>query len=325
MDIAIPLTLKPVTTEMNTIEVLQEILTAPETRLYFIDNIPIFLSILVVCHHLYFAMLIGMWPLYPPGLETDPFSVAAGFIFMQINQAYFMGLFFFISGHFTTASFEKKRGKYIVDRAIRLLTPIAVYELVLKPILIILIIYVWEVHFLAKPICSGILILRTTISWITVCGSSLQFIFNVVYSIIRQWSTVDNYLSSQWHPLNDNQVKLTTLQMAKMGTIESSILAFVTFLVRCIFPVGFWVPILGQLGISLLTPAYLPEYVMRFSLGIACFLTRSLKKLPLYPSLNGACISLLVFIALVLFELATFETSFAHGRRQHLAVLLVSQ
>jgi fucose 4-O-acetylase-like acetyltransferase len=55
--------------------------------------------------------------------------------FAGFNQAYFMGLFFLFAGYFTTPSYQRKKAAhYLLDRTARLLLPLAVYDLVLQPL-----------------------------------------------------------------------------------------------------------------------------------------------------------------------------------------------
>jgi len=106
------------------------------SRLLFIDNIRVFLTILVILHHL---MIIyagtGSW-LYTEGRQ-DFASGALGTWFQVVNQAYFMGLFLLISAYFVPGSYDRKgAGRFLKDRLIRLGIPLAVYSWILSPLLV---------------------------------------------------------------------------------------------------------------------------------------------------------------------------------------------
>ncbi len=105
-------------------------------RLLFVDNIRVFLTILVLLHHL---MIIyagtGSW-LYNEGREDD-ITQAVGAWFCAVNQAYFMGLFLLISAYFVPGAYDRKGGRrFLADRLIRLGIPLAVYGWIIRPLFI---------------------------------------------------------------------------------------------------------------------------------------------------------------------------------------------
>src|SRR5512141_710442 len=87
--------------------------TKSATRLLFIDNIRTMLTIQVVLFH---VMIIyagtGGW-LYKEGQE-DFITGALGAYFVTVSQAYFMGLFLFISAYFVPGAYDRKgTGKFL--------------------------------------------------------------------------------------------------------------------------------------------------------------------------------------------------------------------
>lgn len=105
-------------------------------RIHYIDNLRIFLTMLVVCHHL--AMGFGApggWYYVTPALPS-PFTIALLSLFVIINQSFFMSLFFFVSAYFTPRSLDKKNTNHFLrDRLKRLGIPLTVYFLLLNPTL----------------------------------------------------------------------------------------------------------------------------------------------------------------------------------------------
>jgi len=106
------------------------------SRLLFVDNIRVFLTILVLLHHL---MVIyagsGSW-IYNEGRE-DAVTNAIGTWFCAVNQAYFMGLFLLISAYFVPGSYDRKgAGRFLKDRLVRLGIPLAVYCWIVRPLLL---------------------------------------------------------------------------------------------------------------------------------------------------------------------------------------------
>ena len=105
-------------------------------RLLFVDNIRVFLTILVILHHLMITYAgTGSW-YYSEGRQDD-ITRFFGSWFCSINQAYFMGLFLLISAYFVPGSYDRKGpGRFLEDRLIRLGIPLAVYSWVLHPLFV---------------------------------------------------------------------------------------------------------------------------------------------------------------------------------------------
>ena len=106
------------------------------SRLIFIDNIRVFLTILVILHHL---MIIyagsGGW-IWKEGKE-DVVTNALGGWFCSVNQAFFMGLFLLISAYFVPGSYDRKGASHFLkDRLVRLGIPLAVYSWIINPLFV---------------------------------------------------------------------------------------------------------------------------------------------------------------------------------------------
>jgi surface polysaccharide O-acyltransferase-like enzyme len=106
----------------------------PRTRLFFLDNLRIYLTILVILVH---AAIPyggpGNWYLRDPAVdEISPIFLT---LFTAITQSYFMSAFFLLAGYFTPRSFERKgTAKFLIDRFIRLGIPIVLYTTLLRHI-----------------------------------------------------------------------------------------------------------------------------------------------------------------------------------------------
>jgi glucans biosynthesis protein C len=112
--------------------------TSGASRLFFVDNLRVYLTILVLLHHLMITYAgTGSW-YYTEGRE-DLATGALGAWFQGTNQAYFMGLFLLISAYFVPGSYDRKGPRqFLKDRLIRLGIPLALYSWVLRPLLIYL-------------------------------------------------------------------------------------------------------------------------------------------------------------------------------------------
>ena len=105
-------------------------------RFLFIDNLRIFLTALVVLHHLAITYgAPGGW--YYKEAEADTLSSLLLSMFVATNQSFFMGFFFLISAFFTPPSFDKKGSRaFLKGRLIRLGIPLLVFFFILSPLTI---------------------------------------------------------------------------------------------------------------------------------------------------------------------------------------------
>lgn len=105
----------------------------PRPRLHYLDNLRVMLTVLVVLHHV--AITYGNIPIW---FYTEPAQDASGValdVFVTVNQTFFMGLFFLISGFFTPGSHDRKGGRaFLRDRFIRLGIPLLAFLVLLRPI-----------------------------------------------------------------------------------------------------------------------------------------------------------------------------------------------
>jgi len=106
-----------------------------ENRLFYLDRLKVFLTVLVVLHHT--AIVYGgagSWYYYEP--QDSIVTQAILSTFTAVNQTFFMGLFFFISGYVTPASFDRRGSSgFLKARLLRLGIPILFYMLILFPLL----------------------------------------------------------------------------------------------------------------------------------------------------------------------------------------------
>src|SRR5512143_1550195 len=98
------------------------------SRLLFIDNIRVFLTILVILHHMTIIYAgSGSWGLYTEGRQ-DTITAVLGTWFCAVNQAYVMGFFLLISASLVAGSHDRKgAGQFLKDRLIRLGIPLIIY------------------------------------------------------------------------------------------------------------------------------------------------------------------------------------------------------
>jgi fucose 4-O-acetylase-like acetyltransferase len=127
--------------------------TAKTNKLFYIDNIKILLTILVILHHTFITYgASGGW--YYTQKTSHMGALVPMTMFVSINQSFFMGFFFLLSAYFTGSSYDRKgAGQFIADRLLRLGVPLLFYSFVFSPLLSYL------VYYFAKgggilPICN---------------------------------------------------------------------------------------------------------------------------------------------------------------------------
>ena len=84
-------------------------------RKYYIDNIRILLTALVVLHHLAitYACGPGLWYYIEP--NPNPIANLLLTLFIATNQSFFMGMFFLISAYFLEKSLRRKTVNQVVN------------------------------------------------------------------------------------------------------------------------------------------------------------------------------------------------------------------
>ena len=90
------------------------------SRLFYIDNLRIFLIALVVLHH-FNITYGGPGDWYYSESEAGMPEMVVQSVFNATNQAFFMGMFFFISAFFAAASLRRKSSSGFLEG--RLITP----------------------------------------------------------------------------------------------------------------------------------------------------------------------------------------------------------
>ena len=90
-------------------------------RLYFVDNVRVWIIMLVVAHHAgqAFGPTGGRWFIF----NTEQVRMLDSFFY--VNASFFMGLLFLISGYFSASSFDRKGfGRFLKDRLRRIGIPL---------------------------------------------------------------------------------------------------------------------------------------------------------------------------------------------------------
>lgn len=105
--------------------------TAPAARTAFLDNLKVFLTVLVVMHHAGqpYGPTGGAWPV----MHAEKFRLLGPFF--HINASFFMGLFFLVSGYFLPAAYERRGAAgFLRERLRRLGIPVLLFGAAFMPL-----------------------------------------------------------------------------------------------------------------------------------------------------------------------------------------------
>jgi glucan biosynthesis protein C len=228
--------------------------SAGKPRLWYLDYLKVFLTVLVVLHHTattYGAP--GSW--YYSEFEFNQLDFPTGFIlvlFVAVNQAYFMGLFFLISAFFTPDSVDRKGATvFLKDRLVRLGIPILAYMYLLDPVLQYGIAAARHGSpFSAEELASSFV--RSFGSWHVgpLWFTELLVVFSLMY-IVGRWIAAPR--------------GATPFPGHKAIAGLAALIGVVDFIVRLWFPIGSGVQ---PLGIQL---SFLFQYICLFAVGIAAY------------------------------------------------------
>lgn len=228
------------------------------TRLGYVDNLRVLLTVLVLAHHS--ALTYGALPLWYWTEPSDSPSGIALMLLVIVNQSYFMGFFFMLSGLFVPGSVDRKGpGAFAWDRVVRLGIPLVAFWLVARPVLYL---PSWPEHE-----ADGESFLRF---WFTVGDAGPLWFVEVLlvmslayaaYRALRARSAARaGVADTEERVVVDALPRPVSFRMIAGFVV---LLTVGTFLWRLVVPNGtYW-----EFG-GLPSPAYLPQYVALFVVGL---------------------------------------------------------
>ncbi len=257
----------------------------PSERLYFADNLRTFIIVLVVLHHI--AIVYGAnAPFYfydPP--SNDRLAYLVLFVFILINQAWFMGLLFLISGYFSPGSLERKGPRrFVKDRLIRLGIPLVVFFFVLNPVTY-LGIYTEPVSLTHTTLPPFSQLYPKLIGFGPMWFVAMLLIFDIGYAI--WWAARQHRVPQKEH--SDAPPRYRTIAAFIL------LLAVASYLIRIVIP-------LGEVVARFPTLSYLPQYLSFFLIGIIAVCHNWFRTVP--KSMGRVGFALAVVATLILFPIA---------------------
>ncbi|GAA3093283.1 acyltransferase family protein [Streptosporangium carneum] len=221
-------------------------------RLLHVDNLRVALTALVVLHHV--AVTYGNIPLW---FYTEPAKDPSGLLLdllVGLDQAFFMGLFFLISGFFTPGAHDRKgTGPFLRDRLVRLGVPLLAFLVLLRPL----------VNFGAYPSVAAAVGVADLPYWLFYVVTwdpgpmwfvEVLLVFTGVYALWRRFAGPVPHTTAPAAPPPPGAGRVVAFVLG---------LAVVTFLWRLAVPIGAYWPVVG-----LPSPAYLPQYASLFAVGV---------------------------------------------------------
>ena len=208
-------------------------------RLCYLDNLKVCLTVLVIMHHAGQAYGNGGDWAYTPSNPAEFMPLI--WHFFSTNAAFFMGLYFFISGYFVPRSFDKQGSKQFVHKKLlRLGVPLL---------------------FMGGII--SILTGKLEIGHMWFVESLL--VFCLIYALIRRWvSPIDKECNS----------KPTIIGLL----IVALLMGVGSYFIRQVSPQDHWIWPFGIIPLPI-EPAHYLQYVMMFVLGILAYRFNWLEKM----------------------------------------------
>jgi surface polysaccharide O-acyltransferase-like enzyme len=220
-------------------------LIQPKTKINYIDHLKVVLTVLVIMHHTFITYgAPGGWYYYQK--TTLLLALLPMTMFVAVNQAFFMGFFFFLSALFIPSSYDKKGGaRFVTDRLIRLGIPVLFYSFILSPFLNYIIYYGAEGHHI-----SYLQFLSGYTPWVSV--GVLWFVMALL---------MFTFLYALYRSISGSEIKTVKIPTIKQILLFAAAIGVITFGVRVIFN-GF---VLQPFGFQ---TAHFTQYIAMFILGL---------------------------------------------------------
>ena len=231
-------------------------------RLLYLDNLRVALTVLVIVFHTSIAYGgSGSWYLEDADKSEINATIVLFTIFTAVCQAFFMALFFFISGYFTPQAYDRKGPMaFLKDRLIRLGIPLLLYMFWIGPSVIYLSVYRNQMSYMA--FVKNYIFHAKIINFGPLWFAEALIYFAVIYTLFRLATRGNAQLAARTIPFPTGK----RLLAYALG------FGLVAYLVRLVYPTG-----TGLLELQL---GYFPLYVLLFIAGMLARRHGWLEQLP---------------------------------------------
>jgi glucans biosynthesis protein C len=246
-------------------------------RIDFVDALRVVLIALVVAHHSVEAYVV----VHPSEIPLPDPPIPRAWVFLWVNAAFFMGLFFFLAGYFTSAAFDRKGAtSFLADRGLRLGVPLVLGTVLVVPLA------GWS-HIALDPalpkVDYWIYLTQDFFAhgpkpdfwppgerWPAFSFGHLWFlehllVYALLYAAVRAFVPRD---AGKLYRKPPSHLSIATYAL---------LLAATTFVIRIWYPQDRWIAFLGFIQME---PAHIPQYASLFTIGLFAGPRRWLETIP---------------------------------------------
>lgn len=276
-------------------EVKTTLKTAPTSRMYFLDNLKVFLAILVVLQHSAqpYGPGGGWWIASDPNQTTIDFIVLG--LLMALNMSFFMGLFFMISAYFVPGSLDRKSPpKFMKDRLVKLGVPIPIFMFGIFPAMGYLLLN------------HGQPVINFYLNYLDIFSPQYNLEFGHLW-FLELLLILSAVYVAYW------LVKRPSSKTKRAFPGNEAILAFVMTMALVSFVVRIWAPLNHWVPLHLFEPFHLTQYVMLFAAGIVAYREGWIDAIPKATAKLWSKIAKLMIILLPILIVVTNGMQFSEG------------
>lgn len=199
---------------------------------------------------------VGSW-YYQEGLESMP-TAAIYIVFTGLVQAFFMGLFFLLSGYFTAPSYDSRGPKqFLEDRIVRLGIPIVIFVSLIEPA-------VDYVVALVNRTFQG--------SFLSYYATYLFFGYGILWFALALLFFAFAYAG--WRRFKPVPTKARTFPKNSAIFAFALLLGALSSIVRLVYPMGYFSPLFN------FPLAFFTQYIALFIVGLIAFRSNWLMTIP---------------------------------------------
>lgn len=229
-------------------------------RLYFVDNLRIFLTLLVIAHHAAqpYGPTGGSWLIFNPE-RADILGA-----FFATNAAFFMGLFFLISGYFVPGAYDRKHAKrFLQERFWRLGVPILFFALFIFPPIF----YITQ----SRQLPFSQFFFEVYLGQGQIQVGHLWFLVHLLFYAVCYvlWRRVTVMFKPEQQAIGVPKHRSILIYLIA--------LAIVTFVVRIQYPIDTWKGVLWIIPTEI---AHLPQYLSLFVIGVMAYRHDWFRRMP---------------------------------------------
>lgn len=239
------------------------------SRLYYIDNLKLLLTILVILHHSGQPYIADVFWTYQSSMGEYVRGLGN---FFAVNAAFFMGLFFMLSGFFLPGSYDRKsKWIFLKSKLMRLGIPVILSLLIMQPVLM----FFYYNNFSGNPPLGFFDYFQSI--YFGVGGMPAGFISTIGFPEMNFghiWF-VEHLLLYSLLYLLFRLVFKKKIVPKEQGTFNFFYIILIAFLISALtwfvlryFNQNEWIGLFGFIQIE---PAHLPQYLILFITGIVAY------------------------------------------------------